>query len=46
MKEVRLVLNGKPEKWFSVKNVKLETLIRTGKELNNLGYKNWYLEWR
>jgi len=46
MKEVRLVLNGKAGKWFSVENVKLSSLIRTGNELNNLGYNNWYLEWR
>lgn len=46
MKEFRLVLNGIPGDWLSVENVKLETLTRTGNDLNNLGYNNWYLEWR
>ena len=46
MKEFRLILNGKPGEWISVKDAKLETLIRTGNDLNNLGYNNWYLEWR
>ena len=46
MKQFRLVLNGVAGEWINAENVTLETLHRTGQELNNLGYKEWYLEWK
>ncbi len=46
MKQFRLVLNGIAGEWLDVNNVKLETMIRTGNELTDLGFKDWFLEWR
>jgi len=46
MKEFRLVLGDIIGEWIRADEVDIDSVIRSGKMLDNLGYKDWYLEWR